>query len=121
MKADLSKPMIAAIPGLRAYAASLCRNREDAEDLLQSTLLKGWAKLDAFEAGSNMDLQPGDLIGTGTISGPSPAEPSSMLEFTAGGTQPVVLPNGERRVFLQDGDEITFRGKWLQNHNARSC
>ena len=55
MKADLSKPMIAAIPRLRAYAASLCRNREDAEDLLQSTLLKGWAKLDAFEAGSNMD------------------------------------------------------------------
>jgi hypothetical protein len=38
-----------------------------------------------------------------------------MLEFTAGGTQPVVLPNGERRAFLQDGDEITFRGKCRRN------
>ena len=55
MNADLSKPMIAAIPRLRAYAAALCRNREDAEDLLQSTLLKGWARRDAFEPGSNMD------------------------------------------------------------------
>ena len=57
------------------------------------------------------NLQPGDLIGTGTISGPSPAELSSMLEFTTAGAKPVVLPNGEQRGFLQDGDEITFRGR----------
>ena len=57
------------------------------------------------------NLQPGDLIGTGTISGPSPAELSSMLEFTSAGSKPVALPNGERRGFLQDGDEITFRGR----------
>ena len=57
------------------------------------------------------NLQPGDLIGTGTISGPSPAELSSMLEFTSAGSNPVTLPNGEQRGFLLDGDEITFRGK----------
>ncbi len=53
------------------------------------------------------NLQPGDLIGTGTISGPSPAELSSMLEFTNGGSKPITLPNGERRAFLKDGDEVT--------------
>jgi len=57
------------------------------------------------------NLEPGDLIGTGTISGPSPAELSSMLEFTNAGTRPVILPNGEKRSFLDDGDEVTFRGK----------
>jgi len=57
------------------------------------------------------NLQPGDLIGTGTISGPSAAELSSMLEFTTAGSKPVVLPNGERRTFLQDSDEISFRGR----------
>jgi fumarylacetoacetase len=57
------------------------------------------------------NLQPGDLIGTGTISGPSPSELSSMLEFTTDGTKPVILPNGETRGFLEDGDEITFRGR----------
>ena len=57
------------------------------------------------------NLQAGDLIGTGTISGPTPSELSSMLEFTRAGAKPVVLPNGEKRGFLLDGDEITFRGR----------
>src|SRR6202790_3874430 len=64
-----------------------------------------------FERRLTCNLQPGDLIGTGTISGPSPAELSSMLEFTSAGSKPVALPNRERRGFLEDGDEITFRGR----------
>ena len=57
------------------------------------------------------NLKPGDLIGTGTISGPRDEELSSMLELTAAGTRPVTLPNGEVRGFLVDGDEVTFRGR----------
>jgi fumarylacetoacetase len=69
------------------------------------------AQMVAHHTVNGCNLQPGDLIGTGTISGPSPAELSSMLEFTTGGTKPVALPNGEKRGFLEDGDEITFRGR----------
>jgi fumarylacetoacetase len=69
------------------------------------------AQMVAHHTVNGCNLEPGDLIGTGTISGPSPAELSSMLEFTTGGTKPVALPNGEKRSFLEDGDEITFRGR----------
>lgn len=56
------------------------------------------------------NLQPGDLLGSGTQSGPSAAEAGSLLELTAGGKQPLTLESGERRTFLEDGDRITFRG-----------
>jgi fumarylacetoacetase len=68
------------------------------------------AQMVAHHTINGCNLQAGDLIGTGTISGPSPAELSSMLEFTSAGSKPVVLSNGEQRGFLLDGDEITFRG-----------
>lgn len=60
---------------------------------------------------SGCNLQPGDLIGTGTISGPTREELSSMLELTFSGTQPVALPDGEKRGFLEDGDEIIFTAR----------
>jgi fumarylacetoacetase len=69
------------------------------------------AQMIAHHTVNGCNLQPGDLIGTGTISGPTPAELSSMLEFTSGGTKPVTLSNGEQRGFLLDGDEITFKGR----------
>jgi fumarylacetoacetase len=68
------------------------------------------AQMVAHHTINGCNLQPGDLIGTGTISGPTRAELSSMLELTTAGTQPVSLPNGEQRGFLLDGDEVTFRG-----------
>lgn len=69
------------------------------------------AQMVAHHTINGCNLQPGDLIGTGTISGPSAAELSSMLEFTSGGSKPITLPNGECRAFLEDGDEVTFRGR----------
>ncbi|HEY0909360.1 MAG TPA: fumarylacetoacetase [Bradyrhizobium sp.] len=69
------------------------------------------AQMIAHHTVNGCNLQPGDLIGTGTISGPTPAELSSMLEFTSAGTKPVTLANGEQRGFLLDGDEITFKGR----------
>jgi fumarylacetoacetase len=69
------------------------------------------AQMVAHHTVNGCNLQAGDLIGTGTISGPRDEELSSMLEFTAAGARPVKLPNGEVRSFLADGDEVTFVGR----------
>ena len=55
-------------------------------------------------------LAPGDLMGTGTLSGPAPDQAGSLLELTEGGQHPLALSNGESRTFLQDGDSVTFKG-----------
>src|SRR6201999_3962887 len=59
------------------------------------------------------NLQPGDLFGSGTQSGPAPEEAGSLLELTAGGKNALTLPSGETRSFLADGDRITLRG-WCE-------
>jgi len=56
------------------------------------------------------NLQPGDLLGSGTQSGPAEGQGGSLLELTQGGKQPIALPNGETRTFLQDGDTVILRG-----------
>jgi fumarylacetoacetase len=56
------------------------------------------------------NLQPGDLLGTGTQSGPDAQEAGSLLELARGGKQPLSLPSGEQRSFLEDGDAIVLRG-----------
>ncbi|CCA92166.1 fumarylacetoacetase [Novosphingobium sp. PP1Y] len=56
-------------------------------------------------------LVPGDLIGTGTISGPTRADLASLFELTFIGREPFMLPNGESRGFIEDGDEIAFSGR----------
>lgn len=63
------------------------------------------------------NLQPGDLLGTGTQSGPNAPEAGSLLELTVGGKQPVSLPNGETRTFIEDGDAIIMRG-WCEKPGA---
>ncbi|KAF1045421.1 fumarylacetoacetase [Xylophilus sp.] len=55
------------------------------------------------------NLQPGDLFGSGTLSGPGEGQGGSLLELSHGGRQPLVLANGEKRVFLQDSDSIQLR------------
>jgi fumarylacetoacetase len=55
----------------------------------------------------------GDLLGTGTQSGPTPAEAGSLLELSAGGSQAIQIGREESRTFLEDGDSIIFRG-WCQ-------
>lgn len=67
------------------------------------------AQMLTHHASNGCNLQPGDLLGTGTISGPAPEEAGSLLELTAGGKQPLTLPNGETRTFLLDGDELGLR------------
>ncbi len=64
------------------------------------------------------NLAPGDLLGTGTQSGPQPHEAGSLLELTGGGKQPVVLPDGETRTFLADGDRVILRA-WCERAGLR--
>lgn len=59
------------------------------------------------------NLQPGDLLGSGTMSGPELHQAGALIELTAGGKQPLTLPNGEQRTFLEDGDAVTLRG-WCE-------
>ena len=68
------------------------------------------AQLIAHHTVNGCNLQPGDLLGSGTLSGAAPDEAGSLLELTSGGKQALTLPNGERRTFLEDGDTLTLRG-----------
>jgi fumarylacetoacetase len=69
------------------------------------------AQIVAHQASNGCNLRPGDLLGSGTISGPTPDALGAMLEITQGGKNPLMLPNGETRTFLEDGDEVILRGR----------
>ncbi len=69
------------------------------------------AQLLAHHASGGCNLNPGDLLGTGTISAPTPDGCGSLLEITAGGRTPITLPSGEVRRFLEDGDEVVLRAR----------
>ncbi|WP_435605913.1 fumarylacetoacetase [Pseudomonas knackmussii] len=71
------------------------------------------AQMVAHHSVGGCKLQPGDLFGSGTLSGPQPDAFGSLLESTFGGKQPIELPGGEQRTFLQDGDEVIFRA-WCE-------
>lgn len=60
-------------------------------------------------ASNGCNLMPGDLLGTGTLSGPTPDSFGSLMELSQGGKQAVILPTGEERRFIEDGDEILMR------------
>lgn len=76
------------------------------------------AQLAAHHTVNGCSLQPGDLLGSGTLSGPAPGQAGSLLELTVGGKQPLRLSNGENRTFLQDGDTVILRG-YGQREGAR--
>jgi fumarylacetoacetase len=69
------------------------------------------AQIVTHHASNGCNLNPGDLLGTGTISGPSREAFGSLLEISRGGAEPVTLPTGESRTFVEDGDEIILRAR----------
>ena len=75
------------------------------------------AQIVAHHSSNGCNLQPGDLIGTGTLSTDSAGGLGSLLEISHGGKQPVQLPSGETRSFLDDGDEVTMKA-WCQGEGA---
>jgi fumarylacetoacetase len=69
------------------------------------------AQIVAHQASNGCNLRSGDLLGSGTISGPTPDSLGSMLELSQAGNAPIALPTGETRVFLEDGDEVIQRSR----------
>ncbi|WP_029000797.1 fumarylacetoacetase [Azohydromonas australica] len=75
------------------------------------------AQMVAHHTVGGCNLQPGDLFGSGTLSGPTPDQAGALIELTAGGKQPLQLPGGEQRTFLEDGDSVVIRG-WCEKPGA---
>jgi fumarylacetoacetase len=71
------------------------------------------AQMLAHHTVNGCNLEAGDLLGSGTQSGPGAAEGGSLLELTGGGRRPITLAGGETRTFLEDGDRVTLRG-WCE-------
>ena len=83
------------------------------ERLSQSNMRDAYwtlAQLVAHHTVNGCNLRAGDVLGTGTLSGPAPEQGGSLLELTKGGKVALTLANGETRTFLQDGDSIILRG-----------
>ncbi len=78
-----------------------------------------FAQLVTHHASNGCNLRPGDLLGSGTISGPTRESRGCLLEMTWRGAEPITLPTGELRRFLQDGDEVMLRGGCEREGAAR--
>jgi fumarylacetoacetase len=75
------------------------------------------AQMLTHHTSNGCNLRSGDLLASGTVSGPEAGSQGCMLELTRRGAEPIVLPTGEERKFLHDGDEIIMRG-YLQREGA---
>ncbi len=75
------------------------------------------AQLVAHHTVNGCNLRPGDLFGSGTLSGPTRDQAGALIELTLGGKEPVTLPGGDTRTFLQDGDAVRLRG-WCEKPGA---
>jgi fumarylacetoacetase len=77
------------------------------------------AQLVAHHTVNGCNLRAGDLLGTGTQSGPTAAEAGSLLELSAGGSRPIAVGKDEQRTFLEDGDQITITGCCTSSSHPR--
>lgn len=101
---------------VRLQTAAMRRDGVAAARLSLSNLRHAYwaaAQLVAHHTVNGCNLRPGDLLGSGTQSGPTPQEAGSLLELSGGGQRPVTLPNGETRTFLEDGDCVLLSG-WAE-------
>ncbi len=78
-----------------------------------------FAQMLAHHGSNGCNLRPGDLIASGTVSGPGPEQRGCLLERTWRGSRPLPLPSGEERRFLEDGDEVIFRAHGEREGYAR--
>jgi len=76
------------------------------------------AQMLTHHASNGCNLQPGDMLASGTVSGATDSSRGCLLEQTHRGQQPLTLPTGEERKFLQDGDVVTMRG-WCEREGCR--
>jgi fumarylacetoacetase len=90
----------------KAKAPPLRLSRGNARDAYWTA-----AQMLAHHSSNGCNLQPGDLLGSGTLSGATPESAGSLMELTQGGKVPLQFPGGESRIFIEDGDEVTMRGR----------
>ncbi|MGQ0741350.1 MAG: fumarylacetoacetase [Alphaproteobacteria bacterium] len=100
---------------LEAYLVTAEMRRRDLAPFklsMASTAELYWtvAQMVAHHTSNGCNLETGDLIGSGTVSGADKNAWGSLLELTSRGKEPLTLPSGEKRGFLEDGDEVIFRG-----------
>ncbi|MGA9025760.1 MAG: fumarylacetoacetase [Steroidobacteraceae bacterium] len=76
------------------------------------------AQLVAHHTINGCELRPGDLFGSGTMSGPSPTQAGSLVELTGGGQQLIAVGSSETRAFLEDGDRVVLRA-WCEGAGRR--
>ena len=106
---------------LGLQTSAMRRHGSEAERLSQTSYRHAFwtaAQLISHHTVNGCNLQPGDLLGTGTQSGPLPQEAGSLLELSAGGKVPIRLGDGEQRAFFEDGDCVVIRG-WCERAGAR--
>jgi fumarylacetoacetase len=102
---------------------SSSKMREDGIDSLQlsksslTNLTWSFAQMLAHHTSTGCPMNSGDLIGSGTISGETKDSRGCLLEYTWRGTEPIDLPDGTQRRFLQDGDEVTIKA-WCESGGA---
>ena len=101
------------------------RERGEPPQRLSSTSFRHayWtiAQLIAHHTVNGCNLRPGDLLGTGTQSGPTPEEAGSLVELSEGGTRRFSIGSDELRTFLEDGDSVIFRGWCERPGRSRSA
>jgi fumarylacetoacetase len=102
---DIALEALLMTEGLRAKGLPPHRMSESNTTDLYWTV----AQMIAHHACNGCNLAPGDLFGSGTISGPTPEGYGSLMELSADGTRTITLASGETRTFVENGDEVIFR------------
>jgi len=102
---DINFEVLLATEKMRAAGAAPVRLSKSSFSTIYWTV----AQMVAHHTSNGCNLEIGDLMGSGTCSGPQDESRGCLLELTSRGRQPIALPNGETRGFLQDGDEVIFR------------
>jgi fumarylacetoacetase len=105
---------------VQLQSAKMREARHEATTLCRTSYRHAYwtvAQMVAHHTVNGCNLQPGDLFGSGTLSGPGEGEAAALIELTQGGKHPVTLPSGEQRSWLEDGDTVTLRG-WCEQAGA---
>ena len=101
-----------------ALLAAAVEGLED-DDWQQPFRPGGWTVQQlVHHASSGCAMNIGDLLGSGTISGPEKNQRGSLLEISWNGSEPIDLPGGAKRTFFEDGDSLVIRG-WCQGDGYR--
>ena len=103
-----------------ALSTKTMRDNGDAPHVLskgEASAAMYWsaAQIVTHHASNGCNLQPGDLLGTGTLSTAEESGFGSLMEISNGGKAPLTLPNGETRTFLEDGDELTLTARCIRD------